>query len=97
MQGLQSRMLHLVLAAHLLDEQLGVRAYLDILFAVRDSPAKRRQQSVVLGDVIGGDSQAAVQLVDEPAFGIFDADAVAGRAGITPRAAIDVNGDHVRR
>ena len=41
---------------------------------------QRGQQTVVLGDVVGGAAEKAVELVDERALLVFDAHAVTGRA-----------------
>ena len=69
-QRLQPGMLDLVLAAHLLDQQLGVGADLHVAMAVIDRPLERGQQAVVFGDVVGGDAERAVQLFDQRAVGV---------------------------
>ena len=92
-ERLQPRMLHLEAAAHLLDEQLRIGLDVDGRVAVFLRPAQRRQQAVVFRDVVGGDADPAVQLVEERTVGPFDVDAVARGAWIAPRTAIDVGGD----
>ena len=63
-ERLQARILHLVFAAHLLDEQLRVGANVHARWRVVDGPLQRRQQAVVFRDVVGGDAEAAVQFVE---------------------------------
>ena len=90
-------MLHLVLASHLLHEEL--RVCLDPHFAVpvRDRISQRGEQPVVFRDVVGRDSEAAVQFLDQRAVIRLDADPVAGRAGVAARAAVDIRRNHALR
>ena len=52
-------MLHLEPAAHLLDDEEGVRLDVEGGVAVLLRPAQRGQEAVVFGDVVGGDAEAA--------------------------------------
>ena len=67
---------------------------MDLAVAVLRRPAQRGEQAVVLGDVVGGDAEAAVQFVEDGAVGILDEDTVAGGAGVSPCAAVDIRSDH---
>ena len=90
---MQPGILHLVLAAHLFDEQLRIRLDADGAVAVLLRVLERGEQSVVLGDVVGRRAKEAVELVDQRAVFVFDAHAVTGRPGITAGAAIDIRDD----
>ena len=52
-------------------------------------PAQRRQQAVVLGDVVGAGSEKFLQL-DDGSVGLLDVDAVTSRTRIAARSAVDV-------
>ena len=60
--------------------------------AVGGGPAQRGEQAVVLGDVVGGDTEAAVQLGEHLAVRPLDVDAVARGTGIASGAAVYVGG-----
>ena len=48
----------------------------------------------VMGDVVRRDAERAAQLSQHRAVVIDDVRAVAGRAGVAPRAAVEVRRDH---
>src|SRR6188474_2728709 len=54
---------------------------------------KRGHETVVLGDVVGCRPEISVEFLDERALLVFDADPVAGRAGIPARPAVDIRDD----
>ncbi len=91
-QRLQPGVLHLVDAAHLLDEQQRVRAHAQRAVAVRPGPLQRGEQTAVFRDVVGGHADRFVELLDERPAGVLDADAEARGPGIAARAAVDVGG-----
>ena len=92
-QRLQARVLHLVVAEHLLHEQQRIGADVQRAVPVRARPFERGEQAAILGDVVGRDADRLAELLDERAVGLLDADAVAGRPGIAPGAAVDVGDD----
>src|SRR5439155_532166 len=92
-ERLQPGVFDFVFPAHLLDEQLGIRADVDVPLAVRERPPQRGEQAVVFSDVVGRDAERAVDLVEERAAGRLDAHAVAGRARVAAGAAVDVRDD----
>src|SRR3954470_20345167 len=94
-QRLQPFVLHLVLAAHLLDEQLRVGADVHLAMALRGGPAQGGEQAVVLGDVVGRDAEAPIQFVDHRAVGILDRHAVPRGARVPARPSVDVSRDQV--
>ena len=63
-ERLQPGVLHLVVAAHLLDEQQRIGADVHARAAVIDRPLERREQAAVFGDVVGGDAERRRELVD---------------------------------
>jgi len=95
-QRLQSWMLHPVLALHLLDEQQRIRSDRDARAAVGHSVLERGKQSSILRDVVGCRADRLTELVDERPIRMFDADAIACRAGVAAGSAVDV-GDDVAR
>ena len=82
-------MLHAVLPAHLLHQQVRIGLDVQRLDAVVRRPAERRQQAAVLGDVVRGDAERFLQL-DDRAVVALDADAVAGGPGLPRDAAVDI-------
>jgi hypothetical protein len=66
MKRLQPGMFHLVVAEHLLHEQLRIRADRQGADVVGARPFERRQQSPVFGDVIGCDADRVAEFLDEP-------------------------------
>src|SRR5260221_4187348 len=90
---LEPRVLDLESDFHLVHEKQGVRAAVDAALAARGRPCERREKAVVFGDVVGGDAERAVKLLDERAGGILDPHAIARRARIASRAAVYVRGD----
>ena len=59
-----------------------------------DCPLQCGEQPVVFRDVVGGDAERTVQLLNQVALGVLDADAVAGRSRVAPGAAVDVGANH---
>ena len=90
MQRLQSGVLHLVVAEHLLNEQQRVGADQKLRAAVRLRPFQRGEEATVLRDVIGGHANRFVKLLDEGAAGFFDAHAETRRPRVAARAAVNV-------
>ena len=93
-ERLEAGILHAVLAAELLDEQLGIRADVQRPVPVVHRPRQGGQQAVVFRDVVGGVREAAVQLGDHRAVVAHNLHAVARGARVAARAAIDVRRDH---
>jgi hypothetical protein len=56
-----------------------------------------RNQSPVLGHVVGGDADGAVKLLQRAAARILDVDTVTGRTGIAPGPSVDVHDNGVIR
>jgi hypothetical protein len=96
MERLQPGILDLVLATHLLHQQLGVRADLHAALLVINRPLQRGEQAVVFGDIVRRDAQPAVQLVNERAVGGFDPDTVPRRTRIATGPAVYVSDNHQR-
>ena len=65
-----------------------------VALAVVDGPFQGGQQAVVLGDVVGRDSERSVKLLDQIPVQIFDADTVASRPRVAPGAAVDISANH---
>jgi hypothetical protein len=89
MQDLEAGVLDAVLALHLADQQQGIRSDGDVLAAVVAGVAQRRQQAAVLGHVVGGDANRAVELIDHAARAVDNPYAVACRAGIASGSAVN--------
>src|SRR4051794_21000593 len=96
-QRLQSGVLHLVVADHLLNEQLRIRPDMQLVAAVPLRPVERGEQAAVLGDVIRRDADRFGEFFDERPVALLDTDAEAGRAGVATRTAVDVRDHRLRR
>ena len=72
-----------VLALHLLDHELGVSDDAQLGVAPGEGEFEGGQQAGVFSEVVGLNAEEFVQLFDLVAVGVFNADAVTGRAGIT--------------
>jgi hypothetical protein len=100
-QRQQRRAVHLVGAAQLLDDQLGVAAHPDPARTKRPGPLQPGDDRPVLGDVVGrpadslrhlGKHLSLELLLSGRRFGQGGDDhAVAGRAGVAAGAAVDLN------
>src|SRR6266508_3728309 len=62
---------------------------------MRARPFERGNERAVLGDVVGRDANRVAELFDRRSVRLLDADAIAGRSGVAPRAAVDVRDDPV--
>ena len=80
-----------VLAADLTHHQLRIGEHLDPLRAAIQRVLQGVDQRLVLGDVVGGAAQVAVERRDLRALGIRDEDAEARLSGISPAGAVDVD------
>jgi hypothetical protein len=89
----QPFVLDLVVALHLLDDQLRIALDRDLLEIVIDRPLQRGDQAVVFRDVVGGVAERAAQLREHVAEIVDDVHAVAGGAWVAPRAAVKERGD----
>ena len=92
-QRLQARVLHLVVAEHLLHQQQRIRPHVYGARAVALRPLERGDEAAVLGDVVRRDADRFSELLDERAVRPLDAHAVAGRPRVAARAAVDVRDD----
>ena len=81
-------MLDAVDAEHLLHEELGIRNDLDLASALGIRNFQSFEQARVFGDVVRRAAEVAADFDDLAGVG-GDVDAVAGRAGIAPRRAVD--------
>src|SRR5258708_4710956 len=86
-------MLHFVVPLHLLHEQQRIRLDVHRVLFVVFCPSERGEKAVVFGDVVGGDAERAVELLERVPVGVLDDDAVAGGPGVAAGAAVDVGGD----
>ena len=84
-QRLQPRVLHPVLALHLLDEQQRIRADRDGRTAARRGVLERGKQSSILRHVVGRHANRLTEFVDERPVRMLDADAVTCGAGVAAR------------
>ncbi len=96
-QRLQPRVLHLVVAEHLLNEQERIGSHVELLVAVALRPLERRQQRAILGDVVGRHANRLGELLDQRAVLLFHANAESRRAWIAARAPVDVGDDRPGR
>jgi hypothetical protein len=80
----------LVNAFHLANHEFGIADDFEGLDMVRDGVAESGQKPIVLGVVVGAVAEVLAELGDLYSAWILDYDAVAGGAGITAGAAIDV-------
>src|SRR5262245_43172968 len=85
----QTGVLHTVLTAHLLYEELRVGADVQAADVVLIGPPERRDQAAVLRHVVGADAEWLFQFDDRPIVAL-DVHAVPGGAGIAARSAVDV-------
>src|SRR5262245_18293244 len=92
-ERLQPFVLHAVLAAHLLHEELGIGLDEHPAVLVLHGPSQGGKQAVVLGDVVGRDAEAAVQLVEQAAARVHDVDAVSRGSRVAAGASVDVRRD----
>jgi hypothetical protein len=93
-KGLQSGMLHPVLAPHLLDEEFGIGAHMKRVFAAVEHPGERGKKAVVFGDVIRRHPQRTMKLLDHRSVGGFDANAVSRGPRIAAGTPIDIRSQH---
>jgi hypothetical protein len=92
-QRLQVLVLDLVLLLHLADDQLRVADKLDLLRLELLGQADAKQQRPVLGDVVGRGSDRLAALGEDLAVAVAGDGGDRGRAGVAPRAAVDVDRD----
>jgi len=92
-QRLQTGVLHLENAAHLLNEQERIGSHQEARGAMALGPLERRNESTVFGDVVRGDANRFAEFLDERPIGPFDAHAVAGGARISARPSVNVGDD----
>src|SRR6266536_1297052 len=100
-QRQQRRAVHLIRAAQLLDDKLGVAAHPDSVRTKRPGPLQPGDDRPVLGDVVGRPADSRRQLVEHLTVERLlssgwlgrggDDHAVAGRAGVPAGAAVDLN------
>src|SRR5689334_2348103 len=91
------RVLDLVLALHLLDDQLGVADQLELVGAVLRGALDAEQQRPVLGDVVGGLADPLAALLEHGAVGRAHHGRDRRRARIPPGPAVDVDDEPQRR
>ena len=94
---LEARVLDLVLAADLLDDQLRVADQLELGGAELGGALDPQQQRPVLGDVVGRPADRLADLVDDLAVLVADHGGDRGGAGVAAGAAVDVDGRASRR
>lgn len=92
-EGAEVRAFDAVFALHLLDHQLGISDDAQMGIALRDGEFEGGEEGGVFGEVVGFYPEEFVQLLHFVAIGVFDANAVAGRAGIAAGTAIAEGGD----
>jgi hypothetical protein len=90
-EGLQARVLHAVLAAHLLNDELRVAVDLELGRAVLARELDAAQERAVLGHVVGGLADGLPYRVHDRALGVRDHDADRGRAGVPAGPAVNVD------
>ena len=83
---------HLIDAFHLANHEFGIADDFEGLDVVCDGVAESGQKPIVLGVVVGAMAEVLAEFGDLFPAGILDYDAIAGGAGITAGAAIDVGG-----
>ena len=91
------RVLDLVLAFDLLDDQLGVADQLQLLGPQRRRPLDPQQQRFVLGDVVGRPPDPLAPLLQHLAVGVLNDGRDRRRARVAAGAAVDVDDDLHRR
>jgi hypothetical protein len=92
-QRLQVLVLDLVLLLNLADDQLRIADQLDLLGLELLGEADAEQQGPVLGDVVGRGADPFAALGEDLAFTVAGDRGDRGRAGVAPRAAVDVDRD----
>jgi hypothetical protein len=90
----QARVFDLPAAGHLLHHELRVHPHLDLGRAELDRGAQTGEQSRVLGDVVGRDTQRVGPLGEHLAgVGFAHHRAVSGRPGVAPRSPVGLDDD----
>src|SRR5207249_9628580 len=95
-QRLQAGTPHLVDALHLLYEQLRIGTDVQLVMAVLLRPLQRREETAILGDVVGGPADRLGDLFDQRAAVVFNADTEPRRSRVAASAAVDVSNDQGR-
>jgi len=85
---LEGAVLHLVLAAHLLHEELGVGHDLELVNARLERPLEACDKRTVLGDVVGSYADPLASCVEHGAVVRFEHEPVRGRTGVSARPAV---------
>jgi hypothetical protein len=77
-----------IFAAHLFDDELGIQAYRETADAALRRALEPDTQRGPLGDVVGGGTEVAPDLIDHGAVGANEYGSAGRRAGVSARAAI---------
>src|SRR5579859_5563595 len=96
-QLLQPRLLHAVASVHLLDDQLGIEAHLELVRLPRFDRLETVDEGVVLGFVVGHQPQPAVHGLQLHAVLVLDDDARGGGSGVSARGAIRAEAQELRQ
>src|SRR5947208_11598384 len=96
-QLLQPRLPDPVASVHLLDDQLGIEADLELVGLPRLDRFEAVDQGVVLGFVVGHHPQPAVHRLQLHAVLVLDDDSRRGRSGIAARRAVRAEAQKLRQ
>jgi hypothetical protein len=94
MERKQPLVLDTIVAEHLLDDEQRVGPDVEARMAMGEGPFERRDQPPIFRDVVGGETDALVQLRQHLTVLIRDDGTVSGRPWVASGAAVDVRGDH---